>query len=316
MGTSKILIDGVGIDLTQDTVAANRMLSGTKAHDSNGNAVTGNIQSKSAQTYTPGASAQTIAAGQYLSGAQTIAGDAGLTAENIKKGVQIFGVTGAYEGEAFAFVLVTYPEGSTVSCTNSSGNKDITNTQKLFYIQQGVVPFNCVVTATDGTQTTSKTVSIEYEGQGVNLSLTYELVLFDGDNGGDNTEVTGGWEAISGGNTLTVTETEILFTARIVERRCAFAVNPIPVQDYSKITFTGYTPASSTETDYQFFITTAKDNSKSVVVATVQAPRLASGDVFIDLSGLSLTEGVNYYVGLSNQSLSDNPTHLTKCILT
>ena len=45
MGTSKILIDGVGIDLTQDTVAANKMLSGIKAHDSNGDSVTGNIQS-------------------------------------------------------------------------------------------------------------------------------------------------------------------------------------------------------------------------------------------------------------------------------
>lgn len=45
MGTSKILIDGVGIDLTQDTVAANKMLSGTKAHDSNGDIVTGNIPS-------------------------------------------------------------------------------------------------------------------------------------------------------------------------------------------------------------------------------------------------------------------------------
>lgn len=43
MGTSKITIDGVGIDLTQDTVAANKMLSGTKAHDSNGDSITGGI---------------------------------------------------------------------------------------------------------------------------------------------------------------------------------------------------------------------------------------------------------------------------------
>lgn len=43
MGTSKILIDGVGIDLTQDTVAENKMLDGVKAHDSNGDSVTGSI---------------------------------------------------------------------------------------------------------------------------------------------------------------------------------------------------------------------------------------------------------------------------------
>lgn len=49
MGTSKILIDGVGIDLTQDTVAANKMLSGIKAHDSNGDSVTGSIQTWAGQ---------------------------------------------------------------------------------------------------------------------------------------------------------------------------------------------------------------------------------------------------------------------------
>lgn len=54
---------------------------------------------KSAQTYTPGTSNKTIAAGQWLTGAQTIKGDADLVAGNIKKGVNIFNVTGTYEGE-------------------------------------------------------------------------------------------------------------------------------------------------------------------------------------------------------------------------
>lgn len=95
MGTSKILIDGIGIDLTADTVSANKMLSGTKAHDSNGDAVTGTIPSKAAATYMPTTSDQTIVAGQYLSGAQTIRGDANLIAANIHSGKSIFGVNGA-----------------------------------------------------------------------------------------------------------------------------------------------------------------------------------------------------------------------------
>lgn len=95
MGTSKILIDGVGINLTQDTVAASKMLSGTTAHDNNGDSVTGTISSKSAQTYTPTTSDQTIAAGQYLAGAQTVKGDANLVAGNIKQGVSVFGVEGS-----------------------------------------------------------------------------------------------------------------------------------------------------------------------------------------------------------------------------
>lgn len=56
------------------------------------------VTKKSAATYTPGTSDQNIASGQYLSGAQTIKGDANLVAGNIKSGVSIFGVTGTYAG--------------------------------------------------------------------------------------------------------------------------------------------------------------------------------------------------------------------------
>ncbi len=56
------------------------------------------VTKKSAATYTPGTSNQSIASGQYLSGTQTIKGDANLVAGNIKSGVNIFGVTGTYAG--------------------------------------------------------------------------------------------------------------------------------------------------------------------------------------------------------------------------
>ena len=56
------------------------------------------VTKKSAATYTPSTRNQTIAASQYLSGAQTIKGDANLVAGNIKSGVSIFGVTGTYAG--------------------------------------------------------------------------------------------------------------------------------------------------------------------------------------------------------------------------
>lgn len=54
------------------------------------------VTKKSAATYTPGTSDQSIASGQYLSGTQTIKGNANLVAGNIKSGVNIFGVTGTY----------------------------------------------------------------------------------------------------------------------------------------------------------------------------------------------------------------------------
>ena len=75
------------------TVAANQMLSGKIAY-SKGQKIVGTIPSKASQSYRPTTSNQTINAGYYLSGAQTIQGDANLKSENIKSGVTIFGVRG------------------------------------------------------------------------------------------------------------------------------------------------------------------------------------------------------------------------------
>lgn len=49
---------------------------------------------KSAQIYTPTTTNQTIASGRWLTGAQTIKGDANLVASNIVSGKTIFGVAG------------------------------------------------------------------------------------------------------------------------------------------------------------------------------------------------------------------------------
>ena len=56
------------------------------------------VTRKSAATITPGTTNKTIASGTYLTGKQTILGDADLVAGNIKSGVNIFGVTGTYSG--------------------------------------------------------------------------------------------------------------------------------------------------------------------------------------------------------------------------
>lgn len=86
-----IRISGSDADVT-----AGKMLSGIVGYTNNGK-VTGSIQSQAAQTITPGTVDQTISSGKYLSGAQTIKGDANLLPENIKSGISIFGVTGTYE---------------------------------------------------------------------------------------------------------------------------------------------------------------------------------------------------------------------------
>ena len=75
------------------TVSAGYVASGTAGNSSV--SLTASVTTKAATTYTPGTSAQTIASGTYLTGAQTIEGDADLLASNIKSGVTIFGVAGS-----------------------------------------------------------------------------------------------------------------------------------------------------------------------------------------------------------------------------
>ena len=87
-GTAKFL------DTTDANAAATDILASKTAYV-NGSKLTGQIQSKAAATYTPTTSDQTIASGQYLSGAQTIKGDANLQAQYIANGVTIFGVAGS-----------------------------------------------------------------------------------------------------------------------------------------------------------------------------------------------------------------------------
>ena len=89
---------GGGTAKFMDTADANAVAADILASKTayvNGVKITGQISSKAAATYTPTTSDQTIAAGQYLSGAQTIEGDSNLQAQYIASGVTIFGVTGS-----------------------------------------------------------------------------------------------------------------------------------------------------------------------------------------------------------------------------
>ena len=111
------LADGtVKLDLTGDTVEAGKMLSGITAHDQRGAPVTGNIPSKAAATYNAKTSDQTIAAGQYLSGKQTIRKitTTNIDAANIKSGVNVrVGDSGS--ATRIKNVTGTFTEASTVS---------------------------------------------------------------------------------------------------------------------------------------------------------------------------------------------------------
>ena len=75
------------------TVSAGYVSAGTAGNSSV--SLTASVTTKGAATITPGTTAQEIAAGTYITGKQTISGDANLVAGNIVSGKSIFGVAGS-----------------------------------------------------------------------------------------------------------------------------------------------------------------------------------------------------------------------------
>jgi hypothetical protein len=89
--TPSITVSSSGLITASSIQASGFVTVGTKS-------ATKQLTTKTATTYTPKTTNQTIAASTYLTGTQTILGDSNLVASNIKSGVSIFGVTGSYEG--------------------------------------------------------------------------------------------------------------------------------------------------------------------------------------------------------------------------
>ena len=81
------------------------------------------VSKKAAATYTPKSTDQVIAAGQYLSGIQTIKGDSNLVGSNILSGKSIFGVSGSV-------VVQKYYTGSSTPSSSLGNNGDL-------YLQTG-----------------------------------------------------------------------------------------------------------------------------------------------------------------------------------
>lgn len=95
---SKVEINGATlIDISNDTITADIFAEGYTAHDKTGNIITGTLMHQSGKTVTPGTSnIVAVESGKYTTSTVYVKGDSNLTAENIKSGTSIFGVTGSY----------------------------------------------------------------------------------------------------------------------------------------------------------------------------------------------------------------------------
>lgn len=162
---------------TQDaTAGAGQILSGYTAY-AKGGKVTGTIPSQGAQTITPGTSAKTIAAGRYLSGEQTIAGDANLIPANIAKGKSIFGITGNYSGSMATGSLST-------DFTNSTYSVDVylhTQTINLGFKPSVLILY---VTADNHSALTAYISNFGIHGYNYSWNESYHILLTEDANRG------------------------------------------------------------------------------------------------------------------------------------
>ena len=91
-GTNTITLSKT-VSVTPNVTAAGYVSAGTAGNSSV--SLTASVTTKGAATITPTTSNQTINSGTYLTGTQTISGDANLVSANIVQGKSIFGVSGS-----------------------------------------------------------------------------------------------------------------------------------------------------------------------------------------------------------------------------
>lgn len=149
--TPAITVDAAGKITASATQAAGVVAAGTKS-------ATKQLPVQAAKTVIPSASAQTaVGEGVFTTGIVTVAA-------------------------VYAVIGVTYPSGSTVTCTN--GSKTLTakdTTGKAIFVIPSAGTWT--VKAVKGSQSASKAVSITAEGQVETVELTYGLYIFKNGSG-------------------------------------------------------------------------------------------------------------------------------------
>ena len=178
--TPNISVDSAGLITASATQTAGYVSAGTKS-------ATRQLTAQAAQTITPGTTDKTIASGRYLTGTQTIKGDANLVAGNIKSGVSIFGVTGTLEagsggsGGSVETCTFTVNGGSIIGATvlNNGAITTVTDTSYTMTTLDNVVCGSIVYIMGDQTATYSLTNCRFVFGDIVGAFSPFEAIAID-----------------------------------------------------------------------------------------------------------------------------------------
>ena len=137
------------------TVTASYVLSGSTFSNATSAGLTGTMTNTGAVIYTPTTITQTVAAG-YHNGEGKVKGDGDLAAANIKKDVEIFGVTGTFTTTIYPAAV---PKTGQTTCYDASGNTvTCANTGQDGELQKGLdLPSPRFTDNSDGTVTDNLT---------------------------------------------------------------------------------------------------------------------------------------------------------------
>ncbi len=202
---------------------------------------------------------------------------------------------------AYAVINVTYPSGSTCSMTNGTKTANAPDTTGFWACALPALGL-WVVSCTNGDKTSSRTVEITEYGQVVNVTLAYDLYLFDADNGGDITDNTGGW------NTETTYRSTVSITASALELKGIGESYEFQGETYWRVgTASAITKKSIDVTGFNIMHVVASVNAaNNQVVFGESVFNLTNGTTEIDISAITGEYNIKLTAYGSNRGNSGN----------
>lgn len=220
------------------------------------------------------------------------------------------GESNAGGAKLFAAIGVTYPAGSAVTCTNGTKTLSAKNTsgQWVFSIPEAGT---WTLTASDGTNTKSQSVSISKEGQFESVELAYQLVLFNSGVGKENW--IGKYTQIAGNDASYTIDTGLAVSANADGKTAAYITlkDAADLSKYNTLTL---------EIDHVEYPYSGQYGKLYVYIGTSQYGTDAiakqvttTGTLSIDISGLT---GTGYFITLAatcSGSASGYPEYSFSC---